>query len=483
MLDVLWIDLCSGLPDSLADYPSNLARDCIVAALRDAGFSLFLVTPEKVLLAVQSEPKILLFSATTPEWPQAVSIASQVRSVSPQSILVVGGHHVSALPYGIGTEFFDYVVVGEGEESIVDIVNLRKKRNFSLQHTSKPQIIRAKRIRYLDMLSTPLRDPDEIRKNRLRGLMFPAPSTQTGAAALLLSRGCNNQCTFCASHLVWGSELITRSAESASLEIRSVVDELRCNALVFVDQAFGEDKNWTKEICSRLQSFRLGERARWYCMAKTSLDIALLNDMASAGCSKIGFGVETADPQMRKAIKHEIGDNLESLNRLFRACNELGIMVKIYFMIGFPWETREYLMETTRNFLEKIRANELKISFFTPFPKTLDWERYKTQLMIHDWADFDTVRMPVVHNPEISVPEYHEIRKELFRAFYGAAIYADVTRKIIRAYPEYAVSFRDFADYLHKAGIIENNEAWLDKAHQEQAWNASSRREIGTTCS
>lgn len=461
-MDAFWIELDTSLPESLADYPSSIARDSIAAALHQVNVSLTAVTPEEAIILVQTEPRVLLFSATTPEWQRAVQVASQLRDLSPQSVLVVGGHHVSALPQGYGTQIFDYVIVGEGEEILQEIISDLSRRRMGLRNESRPQVLIAERITSLDGLPTPLRNINEVRRCRLRGLMSPSPSQQTGTAALLLSRGCNSRCTFCASHIVWGSELITRSAESAALEVRRLVDETGCNAMVFVDQAFGEDTKWAKELCSRLQVLGTSLHAKWYCMAKTSLNRMLLEDMASAGCRKIGFGIETANPERRKAVKHCENCDIENLNCLFRLCNKLGILVKVYFIIGFPWETPEYLLETTRAYLENMEANELKISYFTPFPETEDWSIYKDQLITSDWADFDTVKMPIVYNPGISVGEYHEIRTALFRSFYGSKTYAKVTRQMIGAYPHYIDSYREFADYLFHFGMVSEDAPWLE---------------------
>ena len=237
--------------------------------------------------------------------------------------------------------------------------------------------------------------------------MFPAPSCQTGAAALLLSRGCNNQCSFCASHTMWGSRLVTRGVESVVQEVREVADKYGANALVFVDQAFGEDVTWAKQLCQWLRESG-PEQANWYCMAKVTMERSLISEMAAAGCTKIGFGVETADPERRKGLKRLDGGDIDDLNQLFRACNEAGIFVKVYYMIGFPWETPQYLSDVTRRFLGQLEANELKISYFTPFPGTADWQTYSDQLLTTNWEDFDTVKMPVVRNPHISVAQYHQ---------------------------------------------------------------------------
>ncbi len=467
-MDVLWMELALRLPESLTDYPASLARDSIAGALIQLNILLNIVTPEQAIAETKSEPQIILFSATSAEWPKVVSVASEVRAVSPHSVLVVGGHHVSALPYCPGTELFDYIIVGEGEQILREILPGLAGVGLLLRKIQEPQVLRAERISSLEALPPPLRNLTEIQKNRLQGLMVPPPSKQTGSVALLLSRGCNNRCTFCASHNIWGSKLISKSVEAASLEVKMAVDELGCNAMVLVDQSFGEDEKWTREMCTRLQQYGVPKKARWYCMAKTSLPHSLLGDMAGAGCSKIGFGVETAETERREMLKRAKGATLNKLNQLFRRCNELGILVKVYFIIGFPWETPDYLLETTKWFLENIEANELKISYFTPFPGTEDWLRYKNQLITKDFSDFDTVSMPVVYNPLISVSEYHKIKSALFRSFYGSTTYSKGVGRMLEAYPDYTQSYREFAEHVHHFDMVPDNALWTERVRHAQ---------------
>ncbi len=467
MKDLLWIDLESIMPNLLNDYPTTLTHNIIAAVLQKVNFSLKTVTAEEALLLVQYTPRILLFSATTSEWPKAISLASQVRRISPMSILIVGGYHVSALPADSGTELFDYVVVGEGEEAILSIMYELSNKETRSVIARKSKVLRAERIQLLDNQPSPLRCVKDIQNCRLRGLMFPSPSIQTGAASFLLSRGCNNNCSFCASHLVWGSQLITRTPYSAVNEIKKVIIDSGCNSLVFIDQAFGEDKKWTYELCEQLQKSGIPEQARWFCMAKTSLDMTLLEDMASAGCSKIGFGVETADIKMRKTLKHNDSASLDELNCLFSKCNDLGIITKVFLIIGFPWETPEYLLETMTTFLEKLNTNEIKISYFTPFPGTDDWVSYQNLLVTNNWEDFDTVSMPVVYNSRISISEYNKIKEFLYQSFYGSVNYSYEVRKMIQKYPDYLESYQEFATYLLQLGLILDKVEWLDFVQQD----------------
>lgn len=459
-MQVLWIQFDSRLPGSLLDYPASLPRETLGAMLAQNGITLRVVSPGQACELARFRPQVLLFSATTPEWPMAVDVAARIRNISPDSVLIAGGYHISALPEDEGTNLFDYVVVGEGERSLCSIFESGSFTPGSVPASFRPKIVRSPRISNLDALPIPLRNSEDVKRHRLRGLMYPNPSRQTGVVALLLSRGCNNHCSFCASHTMWGSHLVTRRVSSAIDEVKHLTEECEVNTMVFVDQAFGEDVAWTKYLCHAVED-TCEKPFGWYCMAKTTIDQSLLPVMAAAGCTKIGFGVETADQEVRRRLKHHDGGDVDDLNSLFRACNKLGIFVKAYCIIGFPWETWEYLWGTTMRFLERLEANELKISFFTPFPGTPDWQKYSNQLATTDWRYFDTEAMPVVRNPNISAEQYHQIREGLFHAFYGSNTFADGVQRMTSDFPRYVESYREFCCYLSAHGMITGEEEWL----------------------
>jgi radical SAM superfamily enzyme YgiQ (UPF0313 family) len=188
--------------------------------------------------------------------------------------------------------------------------------------------------------------------------------------------------------------------------------------------------------------------------------------MANAGCTKIGFGVETAGSKERFVLKGLGPWEIDELNSLFRSCNDHGIFVKVYFMIGFPWETEQYLSNQTVDFLKNLQANELKTTYFTPFPGTKDWEHYSGHLLTTDWEKFDTETMPVVYNPNITVERYHSIRQELFRAFYGSRTYSETTHRLLKIRPRYTRSYIEFADFLKTHDMISGNESWLQSLGQ-----------------
>ena len=205
-------------------------------------------------------------------------------------------------------------------------------------------------------------------------------------------------------------------------QLNEITANFGSNTCVFIDQSLGQSSVWALDLCNAVRDAK--SAINWYHQSNLTVERQVLRAMADAGCTKIGFGLEGISSFAIKQIKPINPHNLDKVNSLFDYCNSLGMYVKAYLMIGFPWETEEVVAQYF-DAIQKLRANQIKISYFTPFPGTRDWSRYRDQLNSTDWADFDTVQRPVVHNPSISVEQYHEIRKKLFQVFYGSEVYAE----------------------------------------------------------
>jgi radical SAM superfamily enzyme YgiQ (UPF0313 family) len=450
--------------------PESIGLEYVAGSLASTGYSCHFRDNNELIVSLENGPASLcLLSALSCEFPKVIDAAHRAKARGETTIL--GGYHASGSQDTLSDVPFDYVVIGEGELAAPAIVKAHISGDnsaldgFESRTVDSVRIVGAPRITYLDALPAPLRAEDRLAQYRIYDLMWPPASRQRNTALVLGSRGCANDCDFCASSSVWGRGVRLRSKEQVVEELRSLVGRFGTNTIVFIDQSLGQAKRWTLDLCRAIQDANLG--IHWYHQSNLTIHRDLIQAMARAGCTKIGFGLEGISPRAISMIKPVNPCDIEEINLLFDYCNSLGLFVKVYLMIGFPWETEGIIAEYYE-WLPKIRANQVKISYFTPFPGTRDWAKYRNQLVTKDWEDFDTVRMPVVYNPRISVLQYREIRTALFKSFYGSPTYADVTRRMIRAYPHYAESYREFADYLQHFEMILGDETWLECVRYRQ---------------
>jgi radical SAM superfamily enzyme YgiQ (UPF0313 family) len=144
---------------------------------------------------------------------------------------------------------------------------------------------------------------------------------------------------------------------------------------------------------------------------------------------------------------------VEGANQVLDEVSAAGVLTKCYFIIGFPWETRESLAQLRAD-VRRLRADEIKATFYVPFPGTRGFEMHRNLLSTTDWSQFTTLSTPVVRNAHVPANELIEIRRTLFREFYTDPRWAERANLRVEGDPDLEESFREFAAFLQSQGIV-----------------------------
>ena len=209
-------------------YPV-LSLACLAANLRQKDFSVSILdlgiedSPLQVLDRTlnELEPHIVGVTCTTPLYFDAVQLSRTIREKLGRAVtLVVGGPHPSALPEETLQESdYDIVVVGEGDNTMVEIAEARKLSDIKgIYYKEGEEILSTpprERIKDLDSLPFPALDLFEIKSYRCSKLV----SRRTPMSDLMTSRGCVFNCSFCGKK-VFGRKFIAKSPERVIEEIK-----------------------------------------------------------------------------------------------------------------------------------------------------------------------------------------------------------------------------------------------------------------------
>lgn len=360
------------------------------------------------------------FTATTLAINNALVLAQMVKNEYPQTKVVFGGVHASIFPAEVlDREYVDFVIAGEGENSLVGLLQGRKYQEIGGLYYKEKGVIKnnplSPLIVNLDQLPYPAYHLLPLKK------YHPALGgyKRLPAISMLTSRGCPGVCTFCYKQM-FGSKTRFRTASSLIGEIEFLISRYGIKEIVFYDDTFTANKNNVREFCQLLISHKI--RLSWSCMSRVDcIDEILLGLMKQAGCHQICYGVESASEQILKNIGKRI--SLEKVERLSRATRKAGIVLRLAFMLGNPGET-EVTMNQTIELAIRLNPDLVQFNIATPYPGTemFNWARTNNYLRTCNWEEYDLSR-PVMDLPDTPAELVLKYYRLAYRRFYYRPIY------------------------------------------------------------
>ncbi len=255
----------------------------------------------------------------------AIDLAKRIKAIFPDKLLICGGPHATLFPIQM-IMYFDTVVLGEGEQVIVDIVKNRRKG-----------VISGIKTPCLDDLPLPARHKLELTKYPLKNEFLKA----NRVFSINSSRGCVYGCKFCSVKIIWGRTYRAFSPKRVADEIKFLIDNYQANGIYFREDNFTFDRKRVVEICRLIRDYKI----EWVCESRVEhLDMSLIIMMKNAGCQGMWFGTESGSNRVLKML-HK-GVNKEKALETFRLCREFGIKTGASFVLGLPGETKKEMYET-----------------------------------------------------------------------------------------------------------------------------------------
>jgi radical SAM superfamily enzyme YgiQ (UPF0313 family) len=394
----------------------------------------------------------------TPALPWLVRMVKALRDLKPGAKVIIGGDHPSAIgELALDEEAIDYAVAGEGEAAFVGLLQVLAKRRHPRdipgliwRDGSERKIIANAReiIANLDDLPLPVRDNAVLGACRIDGLIYPSPSQQRAVAQVMHSRGCTNACSFCSSRLVFGNGIRFRSASRVVKEIEQLVKCHDVNLLFFADLHLGASAHRIEELCGQLALSRA--KVSWYaCMTVASMTANTAEKMFAANCCKVALGVESMHPTTHRRL--HVGSTVENVKSAVQASDTAGLLVRAYYMVGIPGEN-SINFRVGIEALCQLPVDEVRIAFFTIFPGTPAYRKYKSFLLTSNISDLTSTK-PLLDLPGYPAEQQMTDYEWAIRRFYEGSEYAARWRNKVRRFPRYEQSYAEFFAFLKQRGI------------------------------
>ena len=310
------------------------------------------------------------------QWPATRELAKRIKAADPDVIMVAGGGHPTFLSELCMEDApIDFIIRGEGEESFVDLLHRIKKGQAldgvdglvyrdgdSIRANPKVNLIED-----LDSIAFPAHDLLDPKRYFKIALPMAYTMMSPRSVPVVTSRGCPCLCTFCSSTNLWGKRYRTRSAPNVLRELDWLVNKFG------IEEIKVQDDNLTINRKRAMEIFRgmieRPYRLRWNTpngLAVWTLDKEMLAMMKDSGCYEMTMAIESGNQTVlkdliRKPLKL---DKVREINSMAR---ELGIFRLAYFIIGFPGETKEQIMNTIQ-FARELRLDLSVIFIYNPLP-------------------------------------------------------------------------------------------------------------------
>jgi radical SAM superfamily enzyme YgiQ (UPF0313 family) len=417
--------------------PLNLMY--LAGAVEQAGFVPHIIDanlinglPEKIAeMVARLRPDLVALTATTATISKAFQYIKKIRDVVPECFIFIGGPHATFLPTETLTECpeLDAVVIGEGEETVVDLVKSFLPEDF--RWLEKIKGIAFRKIAG-DTERVVVTSPRSLIQN-LDALPFPArhlvPYSEyrlfngdVGAGFMITSRGCSFGCKYCVSSHLMGGRFRARSPKNVVDEVEDLALTYHVNDIEFLDDNFMLDRSRALNIAREIRS--RGLDVSFVASSRVNeVNHDVLTELKKAGLSTIYYGVESGSPRILQLMNKRI--TLSMAEEAVRIAKECGISVLTSFILGYPGETYEEMNATIR-FAIHLDPDYAQFTILTPYPGTPIFQELKEKnlLATYDWDRY-TVVEPVIRYGSYGLTSRQVSRKlkEAYLRFYLRAGY------------------------------------------------------------
>lgn len=339
--------------------------------------------------------------------------------------LIVGGAHPTVAPEkAVSKEGVDMICIGEGEIALSGLVKrIEQKQSFNdipnlWIKTPTGEIIKNEVGPKIEMDDLPEPDWDLFNP---RHSLRPFEGELKNYGYFEISRGCPYNCSYCINaklHEIYSKvdkakAFRFHSPEEIVRRIKKYAEKYKFNHVQFIDENLSVMPIKTLRKLADLYSKEVGidffVMARPECLVAGPEKVELF---AKMGCKMIALGAESGNEELKRTILNRPMKN-EILEKAAKLVREVGILVSIYNIIGFPTETKEMIFDTIR-LNRKIQPDRYSVRFLIPYPGTAIRDYCVKQGYIED--DYEDIRGNVsfLIEPILNLPSPpHPTKEEL----------------------------------------------------------------------
>ena len=306
-------------------------------------------------------------------------------------LIFAGGPVVTANPEPY-KDFFDFFIIGDGEDVNLDVVRICK------ENKDKPKFEILQKLSELEGVYVPSLEQKKVKKltKKLSECIYtPILSEEAffkNTFILELARGCANRCGFClASYL---------NLPLRFMPYESVIDIINLglkntNKIALLGAQISAHPHF-HDICDYIyKKIQSGQKIE---MSVSSLRVDaitpdVVKTLVAAGQKNSTLAIEAGSERLRKVINKNLKE--EQIFNAVRICRENGLKgLKFYGMLGLPTETQkdlDELISLAKRLKTEFKGFDISFGFssFVPKPHTpFQWCGRETTHILETKANF-----------------------------------------------------------------------------------------------
>ena len=333
-------------------------------------------------------------------YKQVKEVVDCVRAHQSGAGVILGGGLISSEPELMLEALKpDFVVIGEGEDTIVELLsNIENKGNpadvlgVGFRDLNGTIVITPARPAIADLDILPLPDFEGFELTVLLDNLKPSTSftydlfDNPRAYPLVSSRSCPFRCTFCYHPI--GKKYRQRSLDAIMNELEDAIVRYKINIIMIYDELFSIDRERVYEFCRRFKKIQKKTpwEMAWCCQMRVDrLGDEFLATMKDAGCYMVSLGFESYSPVVLKSMKKHITP--EQIDNAIHLTMKNQISIVGNFIFGDKAETVETVRQTI-DYWKKIFHSGIKTGFIQAYPGTWLYHDCIKRGIIKDKLDF-----------------------------------------------------------------------------------------------
>jgi len=360
-------------------------------------------------------------SCVTTEINRAIVLAREIKKNNPLLKVILGGIHPSYFSLDIISEnAVDFIVTGEGEETIVDLLRAIKNgygfesiTGLTYKHNGK----------FEQNVQRPLID---LRK-------APIPSyhllDDDDAKQLLLtptfSRGCSFTCEYCVESAFWKQTVRHKDPIRFADELQLLSKQYGRRFIHIADSTFGLDKEALSTLLKEIERRKIDSLYSINIRPDVFdyLGEAIVERLINNNFVEFFMGVETSNTNIINDLKRKQSHEI-FISTLIKLKQMGAPLVKLYLMVGVPGETHISMQNTIlmiRELLEQGLIFYATSKFFVPSPNSVLFNKLGDNIY-KEWSKYERYNFPPIYDHNtlsaIELENYHIMLQAIQLSFY-----------------------------------------------------------------